>query len=664
MKNHTFNMGTSSGDDLNAFHFINLESNEGLSPLPKLQATDGKDACDLEACELEAAHLAKLGTSGGSSSCTPESGTLDMHLGCEEPDTTAVLPAVNLEEFARGTEQQDVLVSQQHDAMECNATMLCMEEFLSGSVMALGNGATMGSGEEGCDALVGDASMMLRDGLLGTCAVDEGAYGGGAEHGDLGKLLLDAPVTDGGSGSGSGSNSNNNNNRSDTRKGAVGTEQAQGGDASGYNGDVETAGRVLNPDMKEVSQLLSYMYSQRAASESDSRAVMNMMACGVSANELEKWGVHFDVHELMRSYGVALADDAAAQRFTQLLRRGWAFTSGDAHTSAGAHVDADAGAAAATTTTTTTVSVQMGLETTVDGCDASGLLGGCGDDLLNGDALLMVQRLDDGHVGTDGDNMVQLLDVSDSNARLDALVRAAHDEGGSNDGGGNTSSWNEAPAWALGVDDDTAPPPPPAAAAAAATTTTAAMGRKTGRTRGGKRKGSGSKRGGAHAEEAAGELSDEELLRARPKKKRRAAKFDKPVPSRFCHVCSRTPKNVRLATCARIRAGTCRKVVCEKCFERYGYGAFGAALGDDARWLCPHCRGDCPQRAQCRTYQRINDRLRVTRLRQERAAAAAVATATAATAATAAADVSTCPPHKRPRLAPPPHHPSPSPPPV
>lgn len=115
------------------------------------------------------------------------------------------------------------------------------------------------------------------------------------------------------------------------------------------------------------------------------------------------------------------------------------------------------------------------------------------------------------------------------------------------------------------------------------------------------------------------QISDDELLRLKPKKQRRAAKFDKPVPSRFCHVCSRTPKNVRLVKCCRIREGTCRKVICEKCFAEYKYGDFEQALKTEmTEWMCPHCLGKCPERAQCRTYQRINDRLRVSRLKQEK----------------------------------------------
>jgi len=112
---------------------------------------------------------------------------------------------------------------------------------------------------------------------------------------------------------------------------------------------------------------------------------------------------------------------------------------------------------------------------------------------------------------------------------------------------------------------------------------------------------------------------DINLLGVNPKKTRRPARFDKPVPSRFCHICSRTPKNVQLAVCSNIKEGTCRKVTCLKCFDKYDLGPFDQALlTQTSSWKCPHCIGACPPRAQCRTYQRINDRLRLDRLSQAR----------------------------------------------
>lgn len=114
-------------------------------------------------------------------------------------------------------------------------------------------------------------------------------------------------------------------------------------------------------------------------------------------------------------------------------------------------------------------------------------------------------------------------------------------------------------------------------------------------------------------------ITDEELLQQRPKKLRRPARFVNASPSRFCHICSRTPKSVRLAVCQRIRIGLCRKVVCEKCFTAFQLGDFESASDPSKlNWLCSHCTGKCPQRAQCGTYGKINERLRLERLKQPR----------------------------------------------
>lgn len=37
-------------------------------------------------------------------------------------------------------------------------------------------------------------------------------------------------------------------------------------------------------------------------------------------------------------------------------------------------------------------------------------------------------------------------------------------------------------------------------------------------------------------------------------------------PSRFCHICARTSKKVGLLSCVNFRTGSCRKVICQKCF--------------------------------------------------------------------------------------------------
>lgn len=115
---------------------------------------------------------------------------------------------------------------------------------------------------------------------------------------------------------------------------------------------------------------------------------------------------------------------------------------------------------------------------------------------------------------------------------------------------------------------------------------------------------------------ALGGLTEADFLSA-PKLKRKKAKFASPKPSRFCHLCSRTPKTVRQVVCANIHeeAYTCRKVVCEKCFTDNGWDWEAASTGPAAAtWVCTHCRDTCPARSQCRTYRRTNERLRVKRL--------------------------------------------------
>ncbi|GAB0496327.1 hypothetical protein MMPV_007639 [Pyropia vietnamensis] len=86
---------------------------------------------------------------------------------------------------------------------------------------------------------------------------------------------------------------------------------------------------------------------------------------------------------------------------------------------------------------------------------------------------------------------------------------------------------------------------------------------------------------------------------------------DAALPSRFCHVCSRVPKqSSHHIVCANIRGGGCRKTVCERCFAENGWD-WSAAVAKGSAWICPHCAdGDCPPRAQCHTYARTNGRRR------------------------------------------------------
>lgn len=114
------------------------------------------------------------------------------------------------------------------------------------------------------------------------------------------------------------------------------------------------------------------------------------------------------------------------------------------------------------------------------------------------------------------------------------------------------------------------------------------------------------------------DVSDEQLLALKPLKPRKKATFDSPTPSKFCHICCRTPsRGIRLAVCADIVNGQCRKVICEKCFTDYDLGCtYEQALLPQTGLKCTHCRNICPERAQCRTYQNVNKKLRLKRLRQ------------------------------------------------
>lgn len=60
-------------------------------------------------------------------------------------------------------------------------------------------------------------------------------------------------------------------------------------------------------------------------------------------------------------------------------------------------------------------------------------------------------------------------------------------------------------------------------------------------------------------------------------------------PSRFCHICLRRAERMPLMACARLRSGLCRKVVCERCFNDFGYN-WRAAAAPDSGWTCTHCR--------------------------------------------------------------------------
>lgn len=96
--------------------------------------------------------------------------------------------------------------------------------------------------------------------------------------------------------------------------------------------------------------------------------------------------------------------------------------------------------------------------------------------------------------------------------------------------------------------------------------------------------------------------------RARSKTSRKPKTYTKPVASRFCHICSRTPRRGHsAAVCSRMAQGLCRKIVCEQCFREQGWD-FEATQQNPSLWRCPHCTDTCPARSQCHIYNRINAR--------------------------------------------------------
>lgn len=88
-------------------------------------------------------------------------------------------------------------------------------------------------------------------------------------------------------------------------------------------------------------------------------------------------------------------------------------------------------------------------------------------------------------------------------------------------------------------------------------------------------------------------------------KRKRVSVNSQSRPSSFCHVCRRPSFLVKMVVCENMRRSTCRKVVCDRCFEDYGWD-WSAANVENASWTCPHCRGACPDDAQCASYRKTN----------------------------------------------------------
>ncbi|PXF41990.1 hypothetical protein BWQ96_08297 [Gracilariopsis chorda] len=94
--------------------------------------------------------------------------------------------------------------------------------------------------------------------------------------------------------------------------------------------------------------------------------------------------------------------------------------------------------------------------------------------------------------------------------------------------------------------------------------------------------------------------------------KRKPRTYSQAVPSQHCHICSRRPTtNAPHMVCGNLLQSRCRKTICTKCFERYNWDLEGARNAEAGTWVCTHCRGECPARAQCVIYNRTSDRRRM-----------------------------------------------------
>lgn len=101
----------------------------------------------------------------------------------------------------------------------------------------------------------------------------------------------------------------------------------------------------------------------------------------------------------------------------------------------------------------------------------------------------------------------------------------------------------------------------------------------------------------------------------KPSKTGKSPTYSDPNPSNYCHICSHawrpgTPHVI----CGNLLVGTCRKAICTDCFDKYKWDLSAARHAPPGSWLCTHCRGVCPERAQCVVYNRFSERRRLERM--------------------------------------------------
>lgn len=106
--------------------------------------------------------------------------------------------------------------------------------------------------------------------------------------------------------------------------------------------------------------------------------------------------------------------------------------------------------------------------------------------------------------------------------------------------------------------------------------------------------------------------SPSKLVTTRRSEKRKPRTYSQAVPSQHCHICSRRPtEGSPHQVCGNLQKGRCRKTICTKCFLQFRWDLTAAREAPPGTWECPHCRGQCPQRAQCVIYNRTSDRRRL-----------------------------------------------------
>lgn len=99
--------------------------------------------------------------------------------------------------------------------------------------------------------------------------------------------------------------------------------------------------------------------------------------------------------------------------------------------------------------------------------------------------------------------------------------------------------------------------------------------------------------------------------------RRKPRTYQNKTPSMHCHICSRLATATQPhVDCGNAATGQCRKSICVKCFETFGWNLEEARSAP--AWKCTHCRGECPSRAQCVIYGRTSERRRTNQIKHRK----------------------------------------------